>query len=349
MTLLLCFSQKEADAQDIHYSHLTFTPIYTNPAFTGYFEGNMRLYANYRNQFSTILGGSAFQTFTGSVDFSIPVGYFGKDFVGVGTYMFQDRVGKAEDGQFITTSIGLSGSYSKALSKNGNHALTIGLSAAFLQRRFNGSLLTFGSNFNPSDPENPIPGISTSTLPDPNQSYMNFDMMIGLIYLGKLSKKATLYTGFSVAHVLQPRWAFLSPNEGKLPIRYSAQLGMSLNLSKRVELAPALFYMHQGKIGELTLGNILDYRIVQAKGYETDFLFGVYMRTSNSPAKAFSFESLIVLLGIEYTDLRIAFSYDAQFGGLRSIAKTNSAFEISVKYTMGFLNSKPVSRNCPSF
>ena len=348
--LLFGFSSPKVQAQDIHYSHITFSPIYTNPAFTGYFNGNLRLYANYRNQFVTILGSSAFQTYSGSADFSVPVGIYGKDFVGAGVYTFHDRVGKPEDGgQFITTSVGLSGSYSKALAKNGNHALTIGITAAFLQRRFEGDALFFGSQFNPDNPENPIPNIPPSELEDGNLSYLNFDFSLGLIYLGKISKKTSFFTGFTLAHLLQPRWSFLDADEGKLPMRFGGQVGFNIKPSKKLELSPFVFYQHQGKLGEAVLGNLIDYRIVEFKGYETDLLFGTYIRTLNSPAKAFSLESFIILLGVDYTDLRLAFSYDAQLGGLKGVAKTSSAFEVSLKYTMSFLNAKSITRNCPTF
>jgi type IX secretion system PorP/SprF family membrane protein len=337
-------------SQDIHYSHITFSPIYTNPAFTGYFNGNLRLYANYRNQFASVLGGSAFQTYSGSGDVSIPVGVYGKDFVGAGMYAFHDRVGKPEDGgQFVTTSLGLSGSYSKALAKNGDHAITIGINAALLQRRFEGDELFFGSQFNPDNPENPIPNVPISELENGSLNYTNFDFSLGLIYLGRFSKKTTMFAGFTLAHILQPRWSFLEADEGKLPIRFGGQLGFNIKASKKLEISPFVFYMHQGKIGEAVLGNLLDFRIVEQKGAETDLLFGTYFRTLNSPSKAFSFESFILLIGVDYTDLRLAFSYDAHFGGLRNVAKSNSAFEVSVQYTMNFLNAKSITRNCPTF
>ena len=63
-----------------------------------------------------------------------------------------------------------------------------------------------------------------------------------------------------------------------------------------------VFYMHQGKIGEAVLGNLLDFRIVEYKGAETDLLLGTYFRTLNSPSQAFSFESFILLIGVDYTD-----------------------------------------------
>ncbi len=351
LVILLCFNRQECEAQDIHYSHITFSPIYTNPAFTGYFDGNARFYANYRNQFFTILGGSSFQTYSGSADFNVPLGIWGQDFVGAGVYAFHDRVGKAEDGgQFLTTSIGLSSSYSKGLSKDGDHAITIGLSGLFMQRRFIASEVFFGSQFNPNDPENPIPGFPPDEIgPGGTLSYLNFDFSIGLVYLGEFSKKVTMYTGFSVAHLLQPRWSFLDADEGKLPIRYAGQLGFNLNLNKRLELDPFVFYQHQGKIGEMVFGNLFDYRMIPTKGFETDLLFGTYVRTLSSPVKSFSFESFIILLGIEYTDLRIAFSYDAQFGGLRDVAKTNGAFEVSIRYQMKYIKSKSITRNCPHF
>lgn len=335
-------------AQDIHYSQISFSPIYTNPAFTGYFNGNMRFYANYRNQFFSVLGGSAFQTYSGAIDFSMPVGVYQKDFAGAGMFVFHDRVGKPNDGgQFLTTSIGLSGSYSKALTKNGDHAITVGLMALYMQRRFEGDAVLFGSQFDavtgdiiPTPPPSEI-GI------DQRLSYNTFDFTLGLLYLGKLSRSVTLYTGFSLAHLLQPRWSFLESDEGRLPMRYSGQLGFNIDINKRFDMAPIAFYQHQGSVGELLIGDLLDYRIIQDKGIETDILFGMYFRTLHTPEQAISFESMVLLLGIEYTDLRVAFTYDAQFGGLRSVANTNSAFEVSLKYTMSFINSKSITRNCP--
>ena len=346
--LLLFCSTEKMQAQDIHYSHITFSPIYTNPAFTGYFNGNLRMYANYRNQYLTVLGGSAFQTYSGAVDFSMPVGLFETDFVGVGTYVFHDRVGKPEDGgQFLTTSVGLSGAYSKSIANRGEHAITLGIMAMYMQRRFEGSGVFFGSQYNeltgtiiPTPPPSEI-------APNTALSYNNFDVNIGMLYLGKLSGSVVMYTGFSVAHFIQPRWSFINEDDGRLPIRYSGQLGFDLHINRRFEIAPFAFYQHQGKIGELVLGNLFDYRIIQDKGIETDILFGTYFRTLHDPLKPFSFENFIMLVGIDYTDLRIAFSYDTQFGGLRDVAKSNAAFEVSLKYTLTFLNSKSITRHCP--
>jgi len=348
IALLMLTGKPEAQAQDIHYSHITFSPLYTNPAFTGYFNGNLRFYANYRNQFFSVLGGSAFQTYSAAVDFSMPVGVWATDFIGAGIYTFHDRVGKPDDGgQFVTTSIGVSGSYSKALARDGSHALTVGLMGLYMQRQFNGDAVLFGSQYDLMTGDvNPIPPPS-EVGPDNSLTYNTFDFTIGLLYLGQISRKVTLYTGFSLAHLLQPRWSFLDPDEGKLPMRFAGQLGFGVNINKRFEMAPVAFFQHQGKIGELVLGDLFDYRIIQDKGLETDLLFGAYFRTLHSPEKAFSFESFIIMLGVDYTDLRIAFTYDAQFGGLREIAKTNSAFEVSLKYTMSFLNSKSITRFCP--
>lgn len=348
--LMMFFSPRFAGAQDIHYSHITFSPLYTNPAFTGYFNGNMRFYANYRNQFLTLLGKSAFQTYSGSADFNMPVGVFGKDFVGAGLFAFNDKVGKAEDGgQISTTSVGLSGSYSKALAQDGKHAITIGLMGLFMQRRFVGDDLLFGSQYNELTGEvfpTPPPD---EFVPGTELNYINFDFTLGLLYLGKISKKMVLYTGLSVAHLIQPKWSFLDDDDPRLPIRYGGQVGMNIDINKRLDVAPFVFYQHQGKIGELVLGNLVDYRIVEYKGAETDLLVGTYLRTLSNPVKSFSFESMIILLGIDYTDLRVAFSYDAQFGGLRDVAKSNSAFEVSIRYTMAFIKAKPVSRFCPRF
>lgn len=348
LILLLFGAAPNMQAQDIHYSHITFSPIYTNPAFTGYFNGNLRLFANYRNQYLSILGGSAFQTYSGAADFSMPVGVFGHDFVGAGTYVFHDRVGNPDDGgQFLTTGVGLSGAYSKSIANRGEHAITLGVMAMFLQRRFEGDEIFFGSQYDIVTGEIiPVPPPSELGF-EPNLNYNNFDVTLGLLYLGKLSTSLVMYTGFSIAHFIQPRWSFLDAEVARLPIRYAGQLGFNVYLNRRFEMGPFAFYQHQGNIGELTFGNLFDYRIIQDKGIETDLLFGAYFRTLHDPLKPFSFESLIMLVGIDYTDLRIAFSYDTQFGGLRDLAKSNSAFEVTLRYTMSWIKTKSVTRYCP--
>ena len=327
-------------SQDIHYSHANFSPLYTNPSFTGYFDGNMRAYLNYRNQYYSFLQSSSFQTATGSVDFNIPVGTMGRDFVGVGLYGFYDRAGSNRIGM---SNITITGAYNKALAPKGKHAISVGAAMTYTQRFINLRGIQFGDQF---DQElgilNPTTG---EVLPD--NTYANFDVSLGAMYFTAFSNKANLYAGITVAHLARPQFSFYGFSNERIPTRYGVQIGSNIRTSEKMELTPLLYYDYQNKVSEAVLGAMMDYRIINFIGSETDILLGMYFRSLHTPTKVFTLESLIILLGIEYTKLRIAFSYDANFSALRSVTKSNSAFEVSLQYTLGFLKGRSVTRYCP--
>ena len=56
-------------AQDPHFSQFFSSPLTLNPAFTGKFDGSLRVMGNYRNQWPTI--NNAFTTGTVAADFHI--------------------------------------------------------------------------------------------------------------------------------------------------------------------------------------------------------------------------------------------------------------------------------------
>src|SRR2546430_13248645 len=56
-------------AQDPHFSQFFASPLTLNPAFTGKFDGNLRIAGNYRNQWPSI--NRAYTTATVSIDFPI--------------------------------------------------------------------------------------------------------------------------------------------------------------------------------------------------------------------------------------------------------------------------------------
>lgn len=59
----------KVSAQDPHFSQFFSSPLTLNPAFTGKFDGALRVMGNYRNQWPTI--NNAFTTATVAADFHI--------------------------------------------------------------------------------------------------------------------------------------------------------------------------------------------------------------------------------------------------------------------------------------
>ena len=72
------------NAQDIHFTQFYLTPLNTNPAYTGAFEGTFRLSGIYRDQFAGVLNSNPFRTPSFGVDAPLIKGLGKRDWIGVG-------------------------------------------------------------------------------------------------------------------------------------------------------------------------------------------------------------------------------------------------------------------------
>ena len=91
ITCLLVSGAVAVGAQDIHFSQFYMSPLNLNPAMTGVMNCNIRLAANYRNQWASVLRDNAYRTYSVSYDQKIPVGRY--DYFGIGGTFWGDRAG----------------------------------------------------------------------------------------------------------------------------------------------------------------------------------------------------------------------------------------------------------------
>src|SRR5688572_5091034 len=67
--VLLCGIIHTSSAQDIHFSQYYFSPLTMNPAYTGKYKGDFRLFGNYRKQWRLI--NDAYNTFSAGGDMNM--------------------------------------------------------------------------------------------------------------------------------------------------------------------------------------------------------------------------------------------------------------------------------------
>ena len=79
---------EKMNAQDIHFSQFYFSPLSLNPANTGNYKGDYRLFGNYRSQWRDI--SKAYNTFSAGGDFNI---YPSNQNVSGGLIFINDRSG----------------------------------------------------------------------------------------------------------------------------------------------------------------------------------------------------------------------------------------------------------------
>ena len=94
---LLClvfflFSIGMMNAQDIHFSQYSLSPMTTNPAKAGSFKGTFRVGGIYRDQWGTVLQ-NQYRTPSFYIDAPIVRGFRKKDWVGIGVHFLNDQSG----------------------------------------------------------------------------------------------------------------------------------------------------------------------------------------------------------------------------------------------------------------
>ncbi len=310
---------------DPHFSQYYVYPSWLNPALTGAIDGDYRISAIYRNQWSNIANGFSTVGLSGDVVTNKNLNFGGS--------ILQQTAG---NGGFTYLTAHASIAYTGVkFGINGNQRLVFGLQAGMVQRRFNTSKFQFGdqwfaaTGYNPNTPTTDIIANPSSTV---------FDAGAGMVYYDAApNKKANIFLGFSANHITQPDDKFLSSSvvTTKFPIRYTVHGGVKINASEVLSITPNLLYLRQGNAEEKMLGA---YAQIKASAI-TDVLLGFNYRFD---------DALVPFAGFYYKSFTLGLSYDINSSQLSKNIGTANSFEFSLSYT-GRKNKELSGKNfiCP--
>ena len=304
-------------AQDPHFSQYFASPLTLNPAMGGYFKGDYRFSANFRQQWWSL--GAPFVTGTISYDTKlIPTKIPGNDIFSVGLLALYDQ---SLAGGFKSVNVSANMSYHKALDDAGENNVGIGFQATYASRSINYSDLNFATQFNGSGFDTNLP--SYETFGTTRKSYL--DLNAGLLYTYK-TENTEVYIGGSMFHVSKPNTSFLQDQTYHLPSRYTVHAGSRFVVGGNGnELFLGGLYMQQAGATEKNIGiaygmNVSDEATVYA---------GSWYRIG---------EAILPYAGLRYNGFQIGFSYDVINSDLKSYStKKNGSFELS----MNLLVTKP--------
>jgi type IX secretion system PorP/SprF family membrane protein len=208
LLLICCFSMLKGRAQDNVYSQFFNAPIYLNPALNGQFDGDLRVTANYRNQWSSV---GNLNYMNASIDYNIP--RFGG---GVGLMLNRSNEGTAA---FVRNSI--AGVYSYSVGSD-NYTLSFGLQAGITNRQVDFSKLIFADQIDAR--AGYMQGsASNAEVPVFNNKYF-FDSGLGVnLVTGNVMLGAALF------HLNQPDESFTG-TPSALPMRLTAHASYRINL-----------------------------------------------------------------------------------------------------------------------
>lgn len=310
--LIILFFSIRTIAQDIHFSHIHSTPLHLNPSFAGVFNGDVRIIANYRNQWQNVT--AKFNTFGVSADFKV-VTMKNRDFLGIGVGAYMDVAG---DLKFTNYTANVSLSYTKSLSRWKNHGISFGLY---------GGILNYSYDFTKAR------GFDTEpvfTYQKPN--VLNYDVGAGLSGFGQIGKYSEIYAGFAIHHINRPNVSTYGAKE-KLNMKYTALIGAEIANKTRHAALPTVMFSLQGKQQEITTG--LFYRFEVNKFFKnmSNYLYvGAWARWHVVPKAYSGIDAVIFSARYDYQQWKFTFSYDLNVSTLNIASRGNGGPEISIMY-----------------
>jgi type IX secretion system PorP/SprF family membrane protein len=291
---------------DPHFSQYYAHPLWLNPALTGVTDGEYRVSLNAKQQWGSI--SNSFLTGGASFDMA-PV----KN-LAFGAMVLNQNAG---DISYNHLSALVSGSYRIHFGRAGLNMVNFGLQAGILNKSFNPSKITLGSQYNPVTGYDPGLGISESfsssntLVPDVNAGVMYFD--------GNPDQRVNVFAGAMAAHLTRPVDKFLG-NDVRMPIRYAGHGGARIKVSDVFDITPNGLYMKQGNAREISAGAYAQYML----NNESDILFGSNYRVD---------DSAIAFFGLHLKNMVFGLSYDFNTSSLNRVTGSKGGLELSVSFT----------------
>lgn len=333
--------------QDIHFSQFYVSNLTLNPATTGVMSCQMRVSAIYRNQWASVAGQYAFNTFGLGVEGKFNAGAY--DYVGVGLSAWVDRAGASA---LTSVQAALSGSYMKKIGgrRANEHYLVAGGQIGFIQRSIKLDELRWGSNWDGSGYNGSLPDNESVF----SRSIAAADLSAGLMWFSALDKKNenNFYIGIGFQHLTEANLSFMTQGTEPLYTKYTIHGGGEARLARRLSLVPNLAVWVQGPSTQLNGGLGVKFDFSKKAVSRQAFTVGAYMRGANmrqvdSEDVVFGVDALIALIRVRLGSSHIGFAYDINVSSLIGASRSNGGFELSYVWTL--CNSRGRKLGCPTF
>lgn len=326
-------------AQDQHFTQFFASPLTLNPALSGTFNGKYRVALIHRDQ-------DPFQTFSGAIDLRFDlnrVGKSNKDAFGVGVVFYNDRVPAVG---FSNNNINVAGAFHKSLSRAGDQYLSAGFQVGLAQRNFNYESFNFDDQFaGDGSYTNPTAEIL------PENNFAHADLGVGINYTYAPERGLSIFAGAAMHHILEPQISFYYEeeesefsNSSLLHRKYTAYVNFSIPIGEAVSLQPRGLFYAQGPHLALNAGANFRFLFDEISG--TALHVGGWARPVSNEDNSFSMDAVVGMVGVEYSNFLLGFSYDAQLESLGAVRDRRGAFELSVAYLGEYENETIL---CPKF
>ena len=326
--IAIIFGGSLITAQDLHYSQFFASPMNINPALTGIFNGDVRFFGNYRNQWNSVP--VPYMTFTGGADLKF-LGSESDNFFSGGLIFNYDQAG---DSRLRLGALGLSGSYTIKTSEN--LFLTFGALISGGQRAFSLSDLRFDAQYDGGQFD-PTRSIQESF---DNTNITIFDINAGANLRWQKTPRSKFDFGVGVFHLNAPTHPFYESNDVKVPLRFDIHAIGGLEIASKLDLLLRGIYQGQGPHSEALLGAGLLIHLNQNLGKEFGLEIAGHYRFGDAIAP---------MVRLHFRSLEVGMSYDINFSDFDVATLNRGGPEFSLIYRL--TKVKPLSsfKVCPIF
>jgi len=293
-------------AQDIHFSQFYNSPLNLNPGLTGAFNGEFRLVANQRSQWSSVT--TPYSTYGLSVDakriFNSPIS--------TGLSIYNDKAG---DSEFSTLQIALGAVYTIPL-KDSSQSISIAAQPAFTQRSINYNALQFDNQYNGNYYDANLGNGETFV----NDGRTYFNLHGGVSWNYKIAQRKEVTAGFAMHNILKPQQTFFNEN---IPLHQRITLHASglFAVNDKIDVLPTILFQKQNKFKEIIFGGQGKYHL--NNGNYKALYAGIWYR--NSDATYFN-------VGLDYASFHFGISYDLNLSSLSVASNHRGGFEFALIY-----------------
>ena len=333
--VIAILGQRNAVAQDIHFSQIFETPLLRNPAFAGLFSGDIRVQSVFRSQWNSVT--DAYKTGSANVEFKLPFGQ-NDDFITVGGQFLYDKAGSTA---LTATHILPVVNYHKSLGANKSSYVSLAFMGGWVQRSIDRSKITTNSQYGGGG-FNPGAGTGENFT---KASYGYLDGTVGLSLNMQLGNNIdnNLYAGFAYHHFNKAKQVsfYSDPNLEMVP-KMVTSVGIRTNVSDYSFITLEGDYSTQGAYKNTTVGFLYAHKLDEMEDPQYLIQAGAYMRVN---------DALIPVIKIEPKPLAITLSYDINISTLRQVSRGRGGFELSLTYQkfLDRFSSTKDATKCPKF
>jgi len=322
LLLFVVQSVYQIKAQDVHYSQMYSTPLYINPAFTGNHECDFRAGVNYRQQAASFT--IPFETYTAWGDTRYSPGFLNRrGWFGLGAHLYHDNAG---NGDLKKVQAMLFTAYSQGFNSDNSMYGSLGVGLGVTNRSVNKNAFIYGDQWVDQDLDFTQDSKDPARISNPSIYY--FDFNIGLSLHHVVNEKWMYEVGGSISHVNTPKESFYDESyyvndtltvyydNNKVDRKYIVHTTFQYILSPQFLIKPEAYFISHEGVQEMVFGANLVFNAVELKLHG-----GLWHRLGRD---------IIPVLGVEYNDFTLLFSYDLNVSSQRVASQYQGGFEFSL-------------------